>query len=61
LTTSRFENRYHQQTVQTLRFTYGWRVEKETLVLFQFNQDIAASGTDATISRFLGARVSHTF
>jgi hypothetical protein len=50
-----------QQTIQTLRFSYGWRVEKDSLILFQFNQDIEASGTGATISRFLGARVSHVF
>lgn len=50
-----------QQTFHTLRFTYGWRFEKESLVLFQFNQDIAAKGTDASISRFVGARFSHTF
>jgi hypothetical protein len=50
-----------QQTIQSLRFTYGWRVEKESLILFQFNQDIVASGTGASLSRFIGARVSHTF
>ncbi|HVW30002.1 MAG TPA: transporter [Polyangiaceae bacterium] len=50
-----------QQTIHTLRFTYGWRFEKESLVLFQFNQDILAKGTDASISRFVGARFSHTF
>jgi hypothetical protein len=50
-----------QQTVQTLRFTYGWRVEKDSLILFQFNQDIEASGTGGTISHFVGARMSHAF
>jgi hypothetical protein len=50
-----------QQTVQTLRFTYGWRVEKDSLILFQFNQDIEASGNGGTISHFIGARVSHAF
>jgi hypothetical protein len=50
-----------QQTIQTLRFSYGWRVEKDSLILFQFNQDIEASGNGGTISRFIGARVSHAF
>ena len=50
-----------QQTIHTLRFTYGWRFEKESLVLFQFNQDFMARGTGASISRFVGARFSHTF
>jgi hypothetical protein len=46
------------QTVQTVRFTYGIRVEKGTLLLLQYNQDIEESG-NATISRFFGARLSH--
>jgi hypothetical protein len=50
-----------QQTIQSLRVTWGWRVEKDSLILFQFNQDIAASGVGATISSFIGARVSHTW
>lgn len=50
-----------QQTIHTLRVSWGWRVEKDSLILFQFNQDIAASGVGATISSFIGARVSHTW
>jgi hypothetical protein len=46
------------QTVQSVRFTYGIRVEKGTLLLLQYNQDIEESG-QATISRFFGARLSH--
>ncbi len=48
-----------EQTIQTLRFTYGIHVEKASLVLLQFRQDIEASG-DASIGRFFGAR-SHVF
>jgi hypothetical protein len=50
-----------EQTTHSLRFTYGWRVEKDSLILFQFNQDIIATGPGATIGRFIGARVSHTW
>ena len=50
-----------QQTTHSLRFTYGWRIEKDSLLLFQFNQDIIATGPDATIGRFIGARFSHTW
>jgi hypothetical protein len=46
------------QTVQTARFTFGIRVEKGTLLLLQYNQDIEETG-NATISRFFGARLSH--
>jgi hypothetical protein len=49
-----------QQTIQTLRFTFGVHVEKSSLLLIQYNQDVAASG-GATISRFIGARFSHVF
>jgi hypothetical protein len=47
-----------EQTLQTLRFTYGIRVEKQTLILLQYNQDIEATG-GAPLTRFIGARVSH--
>jgi hypothetical protein len=47
-----------KQTVQTARFTLGVRVEKATLLLLQYNQDIDASG-GAPITRFFGARLSH--
>jgi hypothetical protein len=46
------------QTVQTLRFTYGIHIEKQSLLLIQYNQDIEETG-GATISRFFGARFSH--
>jgi hypothetical protein len=47
-----------EQTVQTLRFSFGVHIEKSSLLLLQYNQDIEASG-GATISRFIGARFSH--
>jgi hypothetical protein len=47
-----------EQTTQTLRFTFGIRVEKGTLILLQYNQDIEVSG-GASITRFIGARISH--
>jgi hypothetical protein len=47
-----------EQTVQTLRFTYGIHIEKQSLLLIQYNQDIEESG-GATISRFIGVRFSH--
>ncbi len=47
-----------QQTVQTLRFGIGIRVDPQTLLLPQYNQDIHATGS-AGISRFIGLRVSH--
>jgi hypothetical protein len=49
-----------QQTTQTLRFSFGIHVEKTSLLLIQYNQDIEESG-GATISRFIGARFSHVF
>jgi hypothetical protein len=48
------------QTVQSLRFTYGIHIEKQSLLLLQYHQDIEASG-GATISRFFGVRMSHVF
>jgi hypothetical protein len=47
-----------QQTIQTLRFGAGIRVERTTLVLLQYNQDVATTN-GASISRFFGARISH--
>jgi hypothetical protein len=41
-----------------MRSTFAVHVEKNTLVLLQFNQDVAETGR-ATISRFIGARISH--
>jgi len=49
-----------QPTVQALRFTAGIRVEKDTLLLLQYNQDLAASN-EGSISRWFGARISHSF
>jgi hypothetical protein len=46
------------QTVQTVRFTFGIRAEKSTLLLLQYNQDIEETN-GAGISRFIGARLSH--
>jgi Putative MetA-pathway of phenol degradation len=48
------------QTTQTLRFSYGIKVEKGTNLLLQYDQDIAESG-GAPITRFFGARVAHVF
>jgi Putative MetA-pathway of phenol degradation len=47
-----------EQTVQSVRFSFGIRAEKATLLLLQYNQDIEETG-GATISRFIGARLSH--
>jgi hypothetical protein len=49
-----------QETVHTLRFGAGIRIEPMTLLLLQYNQDIATTG-DASISRFFGGRVSHAW
>jgi|GEM_PF-1875289 len=49
-----------QPTVQALRFSWGIRVEKNTLLLLQYNQDIAANH-EGSISRWFGARISHSF
>lgn len=47
-----------EQTIQTLRFTLGVRVEKATSLLLQYNQDVAAT-EGAPLTRFIGARLSH--
>jgi hypothetical protein len=47
-----------QEIVHTLRFGAAIRVERGTLVLLQYNQDVAADH-GATISRFFGGRISH--
>jgi len=47
------------QTTQTMRFTYGIHIEKFSTLLLQYNQDIEESG-GAPITRFLGARFSHS-
>jgi hypothetical protein len=48
------------QTVNRLRFTAGLRVEKKTLLYLQYSQDVATGG-DLTITRFIGARISHVW
>jgi hypothetical protein len=47
-----------KQTTQTVRFTFGIHVEKNTGIFLQYNQDVEASG-GASIGRFIGARVTH--
>jgi hypothetical protein len=49
-----------QQTIHTLRFGAGIRVEPRTLVLLQYNQDVGTSN-GASISRYFGGRVSHVW
>lgn len=46
-------------TVQTVRFTFGIRAEKATLLLLQYNQDIEETSGLTPITRFIGARLSH--
>jgi outer membrane putative beta-barrel porin/alpha-amylase len=53
-----------EQTTQTLRFSYGIHIEKNSALLLQYNQDIAVSSDTqnnlpASISRFVGARFTH--
>jgi hypothetical protein len=45
---------------QSLRFAFGIRIEKGTLLLLQFDQDISASN-GGEINRWFGARISHAF
>jgi hypothetical protein len=47
-------------TTQSLRFGLGVRLAPTTLVLMQYNQDIAASN-NGPIERFFGLRLSHVF
>ncbi|MDB4988152.1 MAG: hypothetical protein JWN04_3330 [Myxococcaceae bacterium] len=47
-------------TVHTMRFNWGIRVEKQTLILLQMQQDLKTAG-EFSNSRFFGARVSHFF
>jgi outer membrane putative beta-barrel porin/alpha-amylase len=48
------------QTVHALRLNVGVRLEKQTLLLLQANQEIAGS-EGATVGRFFGLRVTHVF
>jgi hypothetical protein len=50
----------NQQTVETLRFGMGIRLEPRTLLLLQYNQDVGESN-GAPITQFIGARISHLF
>jgi hypothetical protein len=47
-------------SVSSLRFSLGIRVEKNTLIMLQVDQNFAASGS-AAIDRFAGIRISHVF
>ncbi|MDB4974985.1 MAG: hypothetical protein JWN48_3326 [Myxococcaceae bacterium] len=47
-------------TVQTMRFNWGFRLEKQTLLLLQVQQDLKAGG-EFSNTRYFGARVSHFF
>jgi hypothetical protein len=47
-------------TVQTFRLNFGLRVTPQTLVLFQWNEDVAGTPSAAT-GRFMGIRLSHAF
>ena len=49
-----------QPTVQSFRFTWGVRFEKNSLLYLQFNQDVFASH-DGPISRWFGVRFTHAF
>jgi hypothetical protein len=55
-----------EQTTQTMRFSYGIHIEKNSTLLLQYNQDIAVSADTtpptplpASISRFVGVRFTH--
>jgi hypothetical protein len=52
-----------QPTTSSLRFNFGIRIEKGTLLMLQFNQDVAASEGDVRgpKTRWFGARISHAF
>jgi hypothetical protein len=47
-------------SIQTLRFTWGWRIEKQMLLLVQMQQDITATG-EASRTRYWGMRLSRFF
>ena len=49
-----------QPTFQTLRFTWGIRLEQNSLLYLQYDQDVFASH-DGAISRWFGVRFSHVF
>jgi hypothetical protein len=47
-------------SVQTLRITWGWRIEKQMLLLVQLQQDLAATG-EASRAHYVGFRASRFF
>jgi hypothetical protein len=47
-------------TVQSFRLNFGLRVTPQTLILFQWNEDVAGTQSAAR-GRFLGLRISHAF
>ncbi|HLK37965.1 MAG TPA: transporter [Polyangiaceae bacterium] len=49
-----------QQSVETLRFTYGIHIEKQSQLLLQYNTDILESGGYA-LTQYFGARFNHFF
>lgn len=55
----RFETVNEQATIHTLRVGMGIRVEKQTQLLFQLNQDLATD--NAPVSRGFFVRVTHLF
>ena len=54
-----YDTPQYKQKIHTLRFGMGIRVEKQTLLLFQLNQDVASE--NASISRGFFVRVTHLF
>jgi hypothetical protein len=46
--------------VHTMRFTWGIRLEPQTLLLLQVQQDLSAGG-EYSNSRYFGGRISHFF
>jgi hypothetical protein len=47
-------------SVQTMRFTWGWHIEKQMMLLLQFQQDVVATG-EASRAHFYGVRMSRFF
>jgi hypothetical protein len=49
-----------KSTVHTLRLNFGFRVTPQTLLLAQWNEDVAGSN-NAVRGRFIGLRITHAF
>ncbi len=47
-------------TVHTFRLNFGMRVTPQTLILAQWNEDVAGSDS-AALGRFFGLRITHAF